>query len=306
MKGRILEILKNSDSVVSGEMLSNHLEISRVSVWKHIKKLQACGYDITSGPKGYRLVQSSDFLFPWEFPGRAAQIHYVDETTSTMDIARELARKGCRDLTVVIAAKQNTGRGRLNRKWLSSEGGLYFTLVLRPLIPPVLSPRVNFAVSFVLAETLRSLYGIEAMVKWPNDILVQDKKVAGILSELESVADRVAYVNVGIGINVNNDTSSVDLPATTIKEILGRPVSRRDLLEAFLDAFETRMTEDLLENVIPMWKKYMITLNRHVRVVTVTEIIEGVAVGVDETGALIVQLADGSTRQIIYGDCFHD
>jgi BirA family transcriptional regulator, biotin operon repressor / biotin---[acetyl-CoA-carboxylase] ligase len=306
MKGRILEILKNSDSVVSGETLSNHLEISRVSVWKHIKKLQACGYDITSGPKGYRLVQSSDFLFPWEFPGRSAQIHYVDETTSTMDIARELARKGCRDLTVVIAAKQHTGRGRLNRKWLSSEGGLYFTLVLRPLIPPVLSPRVNFAVSFVLAETLRNLFGIEAMVKWPNDILVHDKKVAGILSELESVADRVTYVNVGIGINVNNDTPSVDLPATTIKEILGRPVSRRDLLEAFLDAFETRMAGDLLENVIPMWKKYMITLNRHVRVVTVTEIIEGVAVGVDETGALIVQLADGSTRQIIYGDCFHD
>lgn len=305
MTGRILEILRKSDSVVSGETLSSLLQISRVSVWKHVKKLQACGYDITSGPKGYRLEGASDFLFPWEFPDRSVRIHYVPETTSTMDMARDMARKGCPGFTVVIAGKQLSGRGRLNRKWMSSEGGLYFTMVLRPSIPPILSPRVNFAAAFVLAGTLHRLFGIDAMVKWPNDILVQDKKIAGMLSELESMADRVTYVNIGIGINVNNDTPPADLPATTIKEILGRPVSRRDLLEAFLDGFERQMSEADLSSVIREWKKYMITLNRPVKVVTVTETVEGTAVDVDETGALIVQLDNGSTRQIVYGDCFH-
>ncbi len=147
MKGQILKILGAEKAVVSGETLSSLLGVSRVSIWKHVKKLQEFGYNIEATPKGYRLISSPDVLYSWEFGNRESKIHYFDEVTSTMDIARNLARNDCPDFTIIIAGCQKQGRGRLKRPWLSSEGGLYFTIVLRPQIPPVLSSRINFAAS---------------------------------------------------------------------------------------------------------------------------------------------------------------
>lgn len=134
--------------------------------------------------KAIRLIDSPDIPFPWEFPNRESQMHYYPEISSTMDQARHLTRKGCPHFTVVIADRQTKGRGRLNRRWYSSMGGLYFTIALRPDIPPVLSFRINFAASSVLAQLLRNRYQLDAAVKWPNDILINDQKVAGILSEM--------------------------------------------------------------------------------------------------------------------------
>ena len=178
MKGQILNILRTETGVVSGKALSTNLGISRVSVWKHIKKLQEVGYDIEASPKGYLLVSSPDVLYPWEFGDKGSKIHYFDEVESTMDVARSLARNQCPHFTVVIASRQKKGRGRLKRAWLSSEGGLYFTIVVRPKIPPAFSSRINFAASMILAKTLRSMFKIRAMVKWPNDILVEDRKIS--------------------------------------------------------------------------------------------------------------------------------
>ena len=135
MKGRILNILRAESGIVSGETISSVLGISRVSIWKHIHKLLEAGYDIRSAPTGYQLVNSPDVLYPWEFPEREKNIHYYAEVSSTMDIARDLARKGCPSFTVVIGGSQTKGRGRLKRSWLSDEGGLYFTVVTRPDIP---------------------------------------------------------------------------------------------------------------------------------------------------------------------------
>ena len=306
MKGQILNILRTETGVVSGETLSANLGISRVSVWKHIKKLQEVGYDIEATPKGYLLVRAPDLLYPWEFGDKESKIHYFDEVDSTMDIARDLARNQCPHFTVVIAGQQKKGRGRLKRTWLSSEGGLYFTIVVRPKIPPVLSSRVNFAASMILAKNLRDMHKIPAMVKWPNDILVNDRKISGLISEMEAEMDMVSFINIGLGVNVNNDPTPHEPMATSLKEILGREVSRKDLLKAFLDDFEHTLNDSDLKNVVLDWKKYAGTLNRHVRIVTAHNVWEGLAVDVDENGALVIKLADGSLKRIIHGDCFHE
>jgi BirA family biotin operon repressor/biotin-[acetyl-CoA-carboxylase] ligase len=306
VKGQILNILKTETSVVSGEILSARLGISRVAVWKHIKKLQEVGYNIEATPKGYLFISAPDALYPWEFEEKEYRVHYFDEVDSTMDIARELARKDCPHFTVVVAGRQKQGRGRLKRTWLSSQGGLYFTIVIRPQIPPVLSSRVNFAASMILAQTLRNMFNINAMVKWPNDVLVDGRKISGILSEMEAEIDRVSFISIGIGINVNNDPTPHEPMATSLKKILGKKVPRIEVLKVFLDRFEDALNDADFDNVVSEWKRYTQTLNRHVRIVTAHEVSEGLAVDVDDNGALMLKLADGSVKKIIYGDCFHE
>jgi BirA family biotin operon repressor/biotin-[acetyl-CoA-carboxylase] ligase len=304
MKVQILKILRSKDTVVSGEELSAALGISRVSIWKHIHKLQELGYRILSAPNGYRLIGSPDILFPWEFTDQGFNLLYYPEVTSTMDTARDLARRNCPDFTVVMAGRQTRGRGRLKRRWLSDDGGLYFTMVLRPQIPVQLSFRVNFLASLTLARVIREMFKIDAMVKWPNDILVEERKVSGMLSELEAEADRVFFINIGMGINVNNDPSGDEPGASSLKNIAGREISKKDLLARFLAAFRDRIQKAEFETVISEWKKYSITIGRHVRIATQREVSEGLAVDVDANGALILELADGEHKKIIYGDCF--
>ena len=305
MKGKILSELRVRNETVSGEYLSSTLGISRVSIWKHIHKLQELGYNIVSTPNGYQLIDSPDILYPWEFPDREDRIHYFPELTSTMDTARDLARKNCPEFSVVVAGRQTAGRGRLNRQWLSDDGGLYFTIVLRPDIAVPISSRVNFLASLTMARVLRELYKIEAAVKWPNDILVDDQKLSGMLSELEAEADRVFFINVGMGINVNNNPSGIEPAAISLKTLLGREVSRIKLLTAFLDEFEKRLINTDFESVVSEWKQYTITLQRRVKIVTRRETCEGLALDVDDNGALIVKRDDGTLKQVIYGDCFH-
>jgi BirA family biotin operon repressor/biotin-[acetyl-CoA-carboxylase] ligase len=305
MKARIIKILKDTKGIVSGQALSAQLGISRVSIWKHIQKLQALGYDILATAKGYRLKNSPDVPYPWEFPGRESRIIYHEELTSTMDAAKNLARKGCPDFTTVIAGRQVSGRGRLKREWLSDKGGLYFTMVLRPDLPPVLSFKVSFLASLTLARILNEMFGVDVRLKWPNDLLVDERKISGMLSELEAEADRVAFINVGVGVNVNNDPSAIEPAAISLKAILGRKVSKKDILARYLDAFEQQMQTAALDRVIEKWKAYTVTLNREVRVVTNREVFTGKAVDVDDSGALVLKCADGSLQKILYGDCFH-
>ena len=304
MKAHILKLLRSQNTIVSGEEFSTILGISRVSVWKHIHKLQELGYEIQATSGGYRLLSSPDILFPWEYQGRTANILHFPEVASTMDTARDLARKNCPDFTVVIAGRQIKGRGRLNRRWLSDDGGLYFTMVLRPEIPVQLSFRVNFLASLTLAKVIREMFKIDARVKWPNDILVDESKISGMLSELEAEADRVFFINVGMGINVNNDPLRAEPGASSLKKITGREISKKDLLAYFLEAFGKCMKKIDIEDVISEWKKYSLTLGRHVRIVTLQEETEGLAVDVDENGALVLELANGKQKKIVYGDCF--
>ena len=305
MKSRILEHLRTKEGAVSGQALSAQLGVSRVSIWKHIQQLQALGYEIASSAKGYHLKKSPDVPYPWEFAGRESKVIYYAKLASTMDAAKELARKGCPDFTTVIAGRQTSGRGRLDRQWSSEKGGLYFTMVLRPDLPPVLSFRVGFLASLTLARILNEMFGINVRVKWPNDLLVDECKICGILSELEAEADRVTFINIGIGLNVNNNPPPIEPAATSLKTILGGRVSQNEILSRYLDSFEAQMQATAYDDVIERWKQFTVTLNRHVRVVTTREVYTGKAVDVDDTGALILKCSDGSLKTIRYGDCFH-
>lgn len=306
MKSKLLKILRaDRNNIHSGENLSSELGISRVSVWKHIHKLQELGYLIRTTPNGYQFEESPDALFSWEFPERETKIHYFQEVDSTMEEAKKLARKGCSDFTIVIAEQQNKGRGRLQRTWISEKGGLYFTLVLRPRIPLALISRVNFAASLNLVKVLRELFDVNAMVKWPNDLLVNERKISGMLSEMEAEIDMVSYLNIGIGLNVNNDPTYLEPKSVSLKELLGREISRKEILSCFLDNLQQELSQDNLDHIISEWKKYTITLNRQVKIVTTREVIQGKAIDVDADGSLILELEDKSIKKIIYGDCFH-
>jgi len=305
MKDQILALMRLKNDVVSGEGLSAHLGVSRVAVWKHIQKLQACGYDIQSTPKGYLLKSSPDTPFPWEFPQRMGCIHYVERTASTMDIARDLARKGAPGFSVVVAGIQEKGRGRLKRVWQSPDGGLYFTMVVRPDLPPILSPRVIFAASLILAQVVERVCNVDVRVKWPNDLLAGEKKIAGMLSEMEAEGDLVSFVNIGIGLNVNNDPPSDVDNAASICQLTGKFHSRIELLSCFLDQFEERMSIGSLDGIMAEWKQQTATIGKKVIVETTRGTTRGTAMDVDENGALILKTETGERQTVIYGDCFH-
>ena len=305
MKHKIMTMLREAAEPLSGQEISRRLQISRVAVWKHVDRLKKKGIAIESTPKGYRLLTNPDTPFPWQFGARSSSIHYYQELDSTMNRAAELARAGCPALTVVVADRQASGRGRLARQWQSAEGGLYFSMILRPALPPREGPLVNFAVALELAETLAAHCGVPARVKWPNDVLVEEKKIAGILSQMEMEAERITFLNIGVGVNLNNQPEVADKPAVSVLQLTGRRVDRAGLLADFLDRFEMRMANFSRRGVIAAWKEKAITLGRRVTVATVRDTHEGLAVDVDEDGGLILEAADGSRRTVFYGDCFH-
>jgi len=305
MKGKILKALRGSGDYLSGETLSKQLGISRVSIWKHIRSLKGDGYIIEASPKGYRLVSSPDLLLPCEFPGLEQGIHYFREIGSTMDAARELAKKGAGEETIVIAEAQTRGRGRLSREWLSPKGGIYFTIILRPKISPGYAPRINLMAAIAVATTIRKLFGLKAELKWPNDVLIEGKKVCGILAEMNAETDVVNFVNVGIGINANSSVPRFEKMATSLKDALGKEISRKEFLSALL--VEIRRWQALLMegDLLEEWKKLSTTLNRDVKVVAPGEAIVGQAIDVDNTGALIIKERNGSLRKAMAGDCIH-
>lgn len=306
MKRQILQFLREAPDAVSGEQMSAQLGVSRVSVWKHVRGLQEAGYAITATPRGYRLDPHQDLLRPWEFPGREDRLHCFQELASTMTIARDLARDGCPPFTVVTADRQTGGRGRLGRVWHSPEGGLYFTVVLRPNLPAAFSSLTTFAAGLTWVQLLREDYGISAGLKWPNDLLVNERKLSGMLSEMEARGDMLIFVNIGVGLNVNGTPGTQAPGAVSLAEIAGRRFSRRDLLAGFLDRFERLMAAPgPLDGVIAAWKPFAVTLNRPVRIVTIGETVEGIARDVDETGALLLERTDGRLQRILHGDCFH-
>ncbi len=305
MKAGILKVLRESGDYVSGEWLSKELGISRVSVWKHIRNLKQDGYVVEASPRGYRLISSPDLLLPCEFPDLEQKIHHFGEIGSTMAVARELARKGVEEGTIVIAESQTSGRGRLNREWFSPRGGIYFAIILKPKISPIYAPRINLMASVAVAKAIRTFCGLKAELKWPNDVLLAGRKVCGILAEMEAEVDAISYVNLGIGINVNASVSQCEKGATSLRDELGRGVSRRQFLSTVLKEISEQQAVLTGEELLREWKSLSATLNREVRIVTPGEEIVGRAVDIDASGALILRSGDGSLRSAVAGDCIH-
>jgi len=311
VKKKVLQTLfKSSEDIVSGVSLSEELGISRVAVWKHIKSLKAGGIEINSTSRGYSLPNKDDLLFPFCFEKYQDKIHFSPSVSTTMNSAKKMARESLDDFSVIIAQNQTNGRGRLNRKWVSSDGGLWFTLILKPDLPPPLAYILNFAASFSLATALNDLFQIDAKVKWPNDILIKNKKLAGLLSEMETEGDMLKFINIGIGLNVNNDPEQ-DIPdSVSIKNIIGEHVPRRKIIIKFLNIFEMlyhKINNQTItsQDIILMWKKHTSTIGNYVSIETFGEKFEGLATDVDDSGALLLKTDDGQSKKIIYGDCFY-
>jgi len=286
-------------------------------VWKHVTSLRDCGYMIESiTGKGYRLKGMPDLLLPseikrdlkTEFIGR--QIHYFDELDSTSVKAREIAADSP-DGTVVIAEKQVGGKGRMGKTWHSPPGGIYLSLILKPEIPPDHAHRLTLVSGVAVAEVLKEL-GVAAEIKWPNDILINGKKVCGTLTEIDAEMDVVNYVIIGIGIDANIELEMLPpiamLQATSLLAETGGVVDRVAITQRFLERFEQYYATSLyagFSQIIRHWRAYSATIGRRVKIVTKFRTIVGEAVGIDHDGALIVELDDGSIEKEITGTCFH-
>jgi BirA family biotin operon repressor/biotin-[acetyl-CoA-carboxylase] ligase len=305
MRYAVLAALRMHGSDVSGETLSRQLGISRVAVWKQVRELRKQGYDVAASAKGYRLESTPDALLPGEFPGWESLVHHVETVDSTMRLARALARRGAENGTLVIAERQTAGRGRLDRSWVSPAGGIYMTLVTRPAVAPALAPRISLMASVAVAEAIESLYGLPARVKWPNDVLISERKVCGILAEMEGECDVVRYVNVGVGLNANAVVGEIQTGAVSLAELLGAPVDRKRLVRAVVEGVLARLS--LLGDAFTLdeWRRRAVTIGREVSIAGGREPVVGTALGIDSTGALLVRQADGSVTLVVAGDCTH-
>jgi BirA family biotin operon repressor/biotin-[acetyl-CoA-carboxylase] ligase len=237
-------------------------------------------------------------------------IFFSREVGSTNDWAKELAELDAPEGAVVLAETQTAGRGRLGRKWISPKGGLWFSIIFKPKIKPIETVKLVFLASLAVAETIRELYGLRAETKWPNDVLVDGLKVCGILSEMKTVGEKVEYAVIGIGINANFNVDE-EFPeelrekATSLEKALGRKISLEELFKALLEKMESLHQQFLKEGFTPIlerWKSYASFLGCEVEVHGDGERLEGTASNVDEDGALILKLKDGSIKRVFAGD----
>lgn len=241
-----------------------------------------------------------------DFVGK--DLRYFREVRSTNETGREIAAS-CGNGTVVLAEVQTKGRGRLSRQWHSPSGGVWMSLVLKPEMPLAQAYTINMAVSVAIARAMFRLYGIKAGIKWPNDLLVNDRKLCGILMEISAETDRLEYAVVGIGINANVDVNNFPSSwnATSISREIGGQVSRTKLIQAILMEIETAYKQMGSRDTYLEWRDRSVTLGRSVRVTSSGGDIEGQAVQLTEDGALGIELAGGSgeIRRIVAGDCIH-
>jgi BirA family biotin operon repressor/biotin-[acetyl-CoA-carboxylase] ligase len=288
---------------VGGPQIAEDLGVSRAAVWKHVEALRAAGFEIDSAEAGYDLAGVPEFGGPAVEFGLDApyEVEYQETIDSTNARARDLAVDG-RANVVVLADAQTGGRGRLDRGWSSPSGGIWLSILSRPQVPPAQAPAYTLGAAVATTRAVREA-GVDASIKWPNDVLVGDRKLAGILTEMEGEADRVSWLVVGIGINANVDAADLptDRPVTTVREEVG-DVDRRELTQSLLAAFH-ELTVDL-QQVLPAWRKLSSTLGQRVRVETPGEEIVGDAVDVRFPGSLVVETAEG-TREVTAGDCEH-
>lgn len=303
MKQKILDILKSTDGYVSGERISEQLNISRAAVWKHIKKFKEDGYEIESVTnKGYRLISSPDIItesgiksgLNTEFIGQKLFIY--DETDTTNERAK--ANSDAPEGSVFIAEVQTHGKGSRGRGWVSPRGtGIWHTILLKPDISPLEVSQITLVAGLAVCKAI----GLDAKIKWPNDIVIGGKKVCGILTEMSAEMDMVNYVVCGIGINVNTESfdKEIEHRATSMYIESGVKYRRDEIIARLMNEFEyyyKKFLNDGLNAILDEYKEYCVTIGRDVSVIFKKETVTGKAVDVDENGALVVETADGIIR----------
>lgn len=316
-KKTVIDILRDSDGFVSGEAISDRLGISRNAVHKHVKSLRGRGYRILGvSRRGYRLEEEPSRLSmariadSTEGSAFGRSFRYYDEIESTNAEAKSLAASGAPEGTVVIAECQSAGRGRLGRRWTSPAGkGLLFSVVLRPAVPMGEAYLLTLVAATAAAEGIEAATGVGVQIKWPNDLFVGDRKVGGILMEVAGEQDEVEWVVVGIGLNVNTEYSELPVAlrrtAVSLKMATGEPVDRSDLLSHLLLSLETQYTNAVrkgFDDALQAFRERDYLVRRSISVETHNGPVLGKASGIDEHGALLVDVGHRQIKRFHSGD----
>ena len=318
---KILSFLKSHKSeFLSGQDMSDVLKISRVAVWKDIKKIRSLGYKIESKQNlGYRLVDTTKLLLPWEitqnldteFLGK--KVYYFNTIDTTQNFAIEIATKNNTNGAIIIAKKQTGGRGRMKRKWKSPVGGIWMSIIIHPKFDVSFTTLVPIAISLALCMAIEKILKIKPELKWPNDVTIKGKKVAGVLVDASIVSNEIEYMIIGVGINFKIKPTEL---ANVIKKtpnfygvttLVKKDVNPLPLFHQFLYELENvfqLIDSKHIKKIVNQWTKRSSTLGRNVSIVTENGRINGKAVKIDNEGALIISKGK-KIEKILVGDIIH-
>lgn len=318
MKAEILKMLKEADDHISGQQLCEQFQVSRTAVWKVINQLKEEGYQVEAvRNKGYRIIESPDVLTREELAvqiGDATrwagqEIVCFTETDSTNVRARKLGENGAAHGTLVVAEQQTAGRGRRGRGWESPAGSsIYMSLLLRPEFLPNKAPMLTIVMAYSVATALREQTGLDFRIKWPNDIVLNGKKVVGILTEMSTEIEYINHVVIGVGINVNTEAFPEEIcaTATSIRRESGKTWRRAELIAAILRQFEVQyerfVKEDDLAYLREAYDAILVNCNREVRILGEKDGYRAVALGIDDQGELLVRKEDGTVTSVYAGE----
>ena len=314
MRKKIVEMLKNANGkFISGENIAEKLNVSRTAIWKHIRKLKENGYTIDSKEnRGYSLKKIPDLLLPEIVQSElntkiicnhSGQIFHFDSIDSTNKFAKKIANDGAVDGTVIVAEEQTGGKGRLERDFFSPKyKSILFSLILRPNCLPKDAPKFTLLAAVAIIQAMKK-FNLHAGIKWPNDIIFDNKKVVGILTEMSAEIDRVNFIVIGIGINANiapeEFPDDIKKIAASLSEMNGgENIERVKFFRAVLEECDKLYTETIsrgFDKIIDLWKKYNVTLNNEIKIISAEggETFTGKAIDIDDDGALIVKTSEG-------------
>ena len=317
---KVLSFFQTHDSeYLSGQDLSDVLKISRVAVWKHIKKIQTLGYKIESKQKlGYRLIDDTEKLLPWEITRDlktkliGKRVYYFEEIDSTQNFAQNIAADKKENGTIIIAEKQTAGRGRLDRKWTSPKGGIWFSLIIHPKFDVSSSTLIPILSAVALSKSIKSVLDIETEVKWPNDITMNGKKVAGVLVDASFQTNSIDYLILGIGINFDIDAKKLEKRLTKTPNFYGIDSLRekenktppKTLLKEFLLQFEKnlfQLDKGEKSKIVKEWTKRAAGIGKKITINTSNGKISGISQGIDNDGALKIKTRN-KIQKIYVGD----
>ena len=317
---RVLSFLKShKDEYLSGQDLSDILKISRVAVWKHIKRIRSLDYKIESKQKlGYKLVGNTNLLLPWEVTDGlktdiiGKRVYYFDDIDSTQNFASSIAQNLLENGTIIVSKKQSSGKGRLGRKWISPEGGLWFSVILHPKFDVSLATLFPLAASLALANAIKKTLKKKPELKWPNDVTLNHKKVAGMLVDLSLKSNDIESLILGVGINFKIDPIKLEKTIKNTRNFYGvdslvkrnEEVKPIKLMQSFLFELE-KICEELnqgnIRKTIKEWTKMSSTIGKKATVYTSSGKISGKAIRIDDDGALVISKAK-ETYRVLVGD----
>lgn len=318
MKAEILRLLRESGNYVSGQRLCEELGVSRTAVWKVINQLKEEGYHVEAVQnRGYRILDIPDVMSKEELESLLAgknkwagqEVYYFPETDSTNIRAKQLAESKASHGTLVVADQQTAGRGRRGRGWVSPPGcSIYMSILLRPEFLPEKAPMMTLVMAYSVAESLRAYTGLDIQIKWPNDVVLNGKKLVGILTEMSTEIDYINHVVIGVGINVNMDSFSEEIAktATSLRIEMGKTLKRSTLIAEIMRRFEQDYEEYVktgnLSGIREAYNRLMVNYGKEVRILGAKEPFQALALGINDSGELLVRKEDGSEEAVYAGE----